>query len=256
MRKLRIAIDFDDVIARTSLIKADWIEKNIPNWRKLLAKFKAEDFRATENISISKADKKGERYVSMLSSFPLWLTDRVNCISIIGRYNYEKMSYEVYGHAILYAQEIEGVREGLKEMIKKGYELFIVTYRRKEHLKFVEKWLQEKEIELFDGIHSVREFESKVQFCVENRMDVIVDDEIRALRGNAPEILKILVANHIGNSAVTRLKENGQFKIVFIMDIIDVENIKQVSKFEPYVRRAIENWLTNSKQIDIEHYSN
>lgn len=248
MKKLRIALDFDDIIAQTSILKTRWIEENVPNWKQLLAKFKAQEFIEIGRISTEEAIKKGEEYASRISSFPPWLTDRINCISIIGKDDYEKMSHQVYGHSTLQVPEIRGVRHGIMEM-SKNHELIVLTSRRKEHLKFAEEWLKEKEMhEWFDGIHSMREMSSKIEFCLQDKIDVIIDDEIRSLKGNAPHILKILVAvaEKKHSDSVIRVIENGEAKIVPLVKFINSEDIVYVPKFEPYVREEIDKWQKSS----------
>lgn len=234
MNKLKIALDFDGLMARTSITKTNWISENVPNWKELL-----------EKLQIGEKLKMPKEAVKKIDSIPPWLTDRINCIPVIGKDNYEKMSLEIYGPLTLQTPEIEGVKEGINDLAKRGHELIILTSRRREHLEFVRKWLEEKGMDdLFSEIHSVRETDNKVPFCVGRKVDVLIDDELRFLRGNAPNLLKILVASgseHFDGLTMTRMLKNGKPTMVPIINAIRAENIVYVPKFHPDVRNVIIN---------------
>ncbi len=154
---MKFGIDYDGVIADTNRVKAQWIKKNLG-----------------------------------LKIFP-WMTDRTQCVSIIGSNNYERISQEVYGRNLsAEAHLVSGVRKAFFHLHQKG-KIIIVTSRTTARVLYAQEWLKKHRLDQFvNGFYPFTREWSKETIAKKYQLDVLIDDDLRHLQNSTnKKLLKI-----------------------------------------------------------------
>lgn len=249
MKKMDLMIDMDGIILRTPFTKSRLIGANHSDWRELLAEEHARRLKAVAKIdgieiTAKEAHERGNVYANAQPFFPPWLTDRYNCIPIIGKDNYEDMSSIVYG---METPMVDGVREGLMDLVNEGHKLSIATHRRPNDFDVAAKIMKENGVLcLFRGeYHLIRGQDSKVNYGVSKNKDGHVDDEARCLIGDVPRgFLKALIAVAFGQISdpnnTTRIDEkNGPIPL---LKLVKDQGIEYHMGFQPYFRDTVNRY--------------
>lgn len=173
---MNIGFDYDGTIADTGSVKSAWLKENL-------------------GLSI-----------------PIWKTDRTSCIKELQNHYSHKRALEIYndfqkfiytGEYAKKAPEIPAAIEAIK-MLSKNNELWIVTARPSNMIPDVLDWLSARKIlSYFKGYlssgdkHSLlKRSPTKEELCIQNNLDVIIDDDLRHIENIAiPHIKKILLKN-------------------------------------------------------------
>ncbi len=164
-KRRRFGIDYDGVVADTSVIKARWIREHL-----------------------------GQVVAP-------WQTDRETCEEIIGN-RYNDLSEAVYSRPLtLAAPEVPGAIYALYKLDQIG-DVYLVTARPPKRLNSARDWLEKfKLIEYFTDLVSTRDDKgnevSKGELCQKLELDVLIDDELRYLveAANYHKLRRILLKN-------------------------------------------------------------
>ena len=148
--KIRIAFDFDGVIADTSKMKKIWLEN--------------------KKIEIENVDK---------TSFYQHLYEKKSKEEIDSIY--KEMSKTIFTKEVLLNTEpiynsINSIRK-----ISEKFEIYIITARNSEQIKYAEKWLEKYEIKKHIKKIISSSCEKKQQICKKNHISYLCDDDIRHL---------------------------------------------------------------------------
>jgi hypothetical protein len=169
----KYGIDFDGTLANTNQFKSIWIKQNL-------------------GITI-----------------PPELTDKTNCIPLIGEENYRRMIEIVFERGpTLEAPEIPGALNGLRQLADRG-ELYLVTMRGTKRLAYANEWLTQKgAMRYFSGIGMIERPDgtkkTKEKLCQELSLDVLIDDDLRHLiQINLPNFKKIWFRNQVSGELAT-----------------------------------------------------
>lgn len=139
---MKIGIDFDGTIADTNQIKSRWIQDQL-------------------GISV-----------------PPYMTDRTSCIPIIGKENYKLMGISVYSpDSTANLAPVPGALDAI-ERLKQNHSILIITARTRNKLRPAEEWLASHRATVDLEVLSVKVSEkSKVQVCLDNHVNALVDDD-------------------------------------------------------------------------------
>ncbi len=142
-----VAIDYDGTIADTNRQKVQWIRANL-------------------GIEVES-----------------WECNRTDCVPLIGVEAYERMGRDIYERkSSLDAPEVPGALQAIRD-IARSAELHVVTARPSRNMNYSREWLQEKDvIDCLAGIVS-SEGAAKSDICAALGARVLIDDDIRHLRG-------------------------------------------------------------------------
>lgn len=164
---MKYGIDYDGTIADRDIMKVRWIKKNL--------------------------DK----------DIPQYKTNRLDCISLIGFENYQKMCDKLDGKKLTSQfPEVPGAIQAIKQISKIG-EIYLVTSRSLCSIEFSKRWLYKKSVlDCFSGFYTTKGIESveksKEQICVDFGLDVLIDNDERHLVGmELPNLRRILITNNI-----------------------------------------------------------
>ena len=144
--KIRWGVDFDGVLADTSLLKKEWIRVNL--------------------------DLEVEA----------WCCDRTSCVPLIGEERYEEMSENVFEReSSLRAPAVPGAIEALRQLAASG-QVYIITTRPPPRLEHALEWLALQGgsdlVTEFLSSAGTR----KAELCLEHGLSAHIDDDDRHLR--------------------------------------------------------------------------
>ena len=169
-----IALDYDGTIAGTNREKTAWIRANLG------------------------------RMVAP------WECNRTDCIPLIGEEAYDAMGNHVYEReSTLEAKEVPGAVAGIHALAQEG-RVYVVTARPPRSIEFAREWLSRNDVlPHIDGVLSSRE-SSKAKIWRQLGAEVLVDDDVRHLRGtDSPALRRVLL--HHGRRAHTGLEPGVDF---------------------------------------------
>lgn len=191
---MRIAIDFDGVIADIPKSKSEWIRNRL-------------------GIHV-----------------PPWKTDREKCIPIIGEGFYAEMTEKVYKD-IDEAVEVKDAGKSLEELKNDGNLLYFVTSRTQERMQFALEWLKLKQMHsYFDDFYCAADDPSKALFIEKHKIDAIIDDELRFLLGLPEHTIKVLLAtggvSQLNDLHIVEVDVDGRIIISKTLDTMHKEKIR------------------------------
>lgn len=191
---MHIAIDFDGVIADIPKSKSEWIRNKL------------------------------EIHV------PPWKTDREKCVPIIGEGFYTEMTEKVY-REIGETVEVKDARKSLEELKNAGNLLYFVTSRTQERMQFALEWLKLKQMyDYFDDFYCAADDPSKALFVERQKIDAIIDDELRFLLGLPEHTIKILLATggtaQLNDLHIIKINVDGKIQMSKTVDVMHKENIR------------------------------
>lgn len=148
---IRVAFDFDGVIADTTSKKINWLKEN-------------------KNISLNRVDKTN--FYKLLSSF--YSNYEIDEL-------YKCMSKSIFIEDVLLStEEVTNALSSLKK-ISNMYEIYIVSSRTPNMLKSVKKWLKLNDVDKYIKKIISSSNRSKQDICVMNNIDFLCDDDVRHL---------------------------------------------------------------------------
>lgn len=148
---IRVAFDFDGVIADTTSKKINWLKEN-------------------KNISLNRVDKTN--FYKLLSSF--YSNYEIDEL-------YKCMSKSIFIEDVLLStEEVTNALNSLKK-ISNMYEIYIVSSRTPNMLKSVKKWLKLNDANKYIKKIISSSNRSKQDICVMNNIDFLCDDDVRHL---------------------------------------------------------------------------
>ena len=148
---IRVAFDFDGVIADTTSKKINWLKEN-------------------KNISLNRVDKTN--FYKLLSSF--YSNYEIDEL-------YKCMSKSIFIEDVLLStEEVTNALNSLKK-ISNMYEIYIVSSRTPNMLKSVKKWLKLNDADKYIKKIISSSNRSKQDICVMNNIDFLCDDDVRHL---------------------------------------------------------------------------
>lgn len=148
---IRVAFDFDGVIADTTSKKINWLKEN-------------------KNISLNRVDKTN--FYKLLSSF--YSNYEIDEL-------YKCMSKSIFIEDVLLStEEVTNALSSLKK-ISNMYEIYIVSSRTPNMLKSVKKWLKLNDADKYIKKIISSSNRSKQDICVMNNIDFLCDDDVRHL---------------------------------------------------------------------------
>ena len=139
---MRLAIDFDGVIADTSTLKQAYVKE-----------------RLGQEVSIAETDK---------ATLP----------TIIGEESYKEMIRAIYSSKPLEAPVVEGAKKCLKELAK-HHTLIIVTNRSDEEIHVMTSYLQKHGLQHDKVVNTPGQ--SKEEICLAEGVDAILEDSLAQL---------------------------------------------------------------------------
>lgn len=143
--KLKLAVDYDGVIADTNSIKAEWIKANL-------------------GLNI-----------------PTWRCDDTSLVpGIMDQRQHQKMARVVYGKSSsLMAQPVSGAIDGLHTLSRIAA-LYIVTARPPSRLQWAREWIKSHGLgRVISGIVSTQypSKRTKKDICIKNGFHLLIDDD-------------------------------------------------------------------------------
>lgn len=180
MKKIKIAFDFDGVIADTTKKKQEWLKN--------------------QNIKLINVDKTSF-YQELQKTMQKKRIDEI----------YEKMGIHIFTEeTLLKTDAIEGSINAIKKIAKK-YDIYIVTARTQPLIMHVKKWIEKNNIKQdIKGILS-SSWKGKQDICYKNDINFLCDDDIRHLEKEKIEhrILfnQTKTPNYVGIPKVNSWKE-------------------------------------------------
>ena len=160
---MKYGIDYEGVIADTSILKAEWIRKNL-----------------NKNV-------------------PGWETNRTDCVALIGLSNYKRMALVIEEETpVAEVPPVPGAVSAIRELALKG-QLYMISARRGQCLSQAIGWLRYHGIySLFTGFESGGSTSiprTKEDIARERGLDVLIDDDLRHLGNISIPLRRLLLRN-------------------------------------------------------------
>ena len=159
-----IALDYDGTIADTNREKAAWIKANLGK------------------------------------TVAPWDCNRTACVPLIGEEAYLAMGNYVYEReGTLEAREVPGAVASIRALARAG-QVYVVTVRPPRRIEFAREWLSRNDVlSNIEGMIS-SQGTSKGKICSQLGAEVLIDDDVRHLRGaNLPALRRVLLQHGRGD---------------------------------------------------------
>lgn len=131
---------------------------------------------------------------------PRGATARIDIKNLFSPAEYDEMRKELYGAYSIVASEVIGARRALKQLVRQGHDVRIISRRHPKSRQFARRWLSLHGFEIIipaSHIHFIAGGASKEALCKKFSIDVYVDDWDFELRHLVTPRVKVLFGSQL-----------------------------------------------------------